>query len=123
MVGLSLALTLTFLASPGPLLAGWLGVKNNLSQTVILQVVEKKSNARPTVQRLYPGEVTWVWVDVGTRQYVAIQESQGARKLLADQDVTPGKLDLLYEAQAKHGMVEVKKLWEGTRQRDTAKKP
>ena len=39
------------------------------------------------------------------------------------EDVTIGKLDLLYEGQSKHGMVELKKFWEGTRQKDTAKKP
>jgi len=122
-VGLAFALAVSFFVSPKSLSAGWLGVKNNLSQPVILHVIEKKTNARPSVQRLYPGEVTWVWVDSGTKQRVAIQETQAGRKVLVDGDVGIGKLDLLYEAVSKHGVAELSKLWEGTRQKDTAKKP
>src|SRR5262245_23566809 len=108
-LGLLLALALPSLAS-----AGWLGVRNSLTQPVVVQITEKKPGAQAgTTQRLHPGEITWTWVDPGATHRILVQTSELPRQIVATQEVTAGKLDALYSLEKKGTVAtQLAKQWE-----------
>jgi hypothetical protein len=107
--------------------AGWLGVRNDLGQAIIVQAVETKDQTRQTVShRLYPGETTWEWIPTGTERKLTILDPQANRTIMVRSELTIGNLDSLHAVQAAckpcgTKVTEVRKAWEGNRQQ--TKKP
>ena len=119
-----IALSLAGLLLPSAAEASWLGFRNDsrLVLTVQTYAESRQGNRLGVPHLIHPGETSWEWVEPQCSRRLNVRSGAAPRTLLVQGvELSVKSSDALFAIQpspqpAKETKLEVRKVWEGSRQ-------